>query len=104
VAEQPPHNRNGMSNPHRDPSSYPPLPPPPAPQLPDFKPAGMSVLDKTLAWIMGFIVLAFVIVLAAHYLLKPASVTHVAKPAHTVSAAVHAEPKPKAVAPCSSKS
>lgn len=66
------------------PPSYPPLPPPPAPQLPDFKPKGMSQMDKSLAWLAGFVVLIFLMIVAAHFILKPAAPT-TAKPVATVT-------------------
>jgi hypothetical protein len=49
----------------------PPLPPPPSPQLPDFKPKGMSSLDKTFAWLILFAIIIFGMIVASHYLLRP---------------------------------
>jgi hypothetical protein len=72
------------------PNYYPPLPPP-APQLPDFQPKGMKPVDKILAWTAAFAVLIFCMIVAAHYLLKPATV--VVKPAatatHSAAATAH---------------
>lgn len=79
---------------YRASQGYPPLPPPPSPQLPDFKPRSMSWIDKTLAWLMAFIVLVFGLVVAAHFLLKPATVKAPAHPTVSPSATHH--PKAKA--------
>jgi hypothetical protein len=75
------------------PSAYPPLPPPPSPQLPDFRPRGMHWVDKTLAWLMAFIVLVFGLVVAAHFLLKPAVPGKVPVHPSTSSTAHHAKAK-----------
>jgi len=85
------------------PSGYPPLPPPPAPQLPDFQPRGMKTIDKVLAWTAAFAVLIFCMVIAAHYLLKPASPSPT-KPTVTHSAAASAHAKGKASVTCSKSS
>lgn len=77
---------------------YPPLPPP-SPQLPDFKPHRMSMLDKVLAWIMAFVVLVFGMVLAAHFLLKPATTGTPAPHATTSSSQAHHTAKTKAACP-----
>lgn len=66
---------------------FPSLPASPSPQLPDFKPRGMSNIDRICAWIVVFVLLAFGIVVAAHYLLKPAAAT--VKPHTSTSAAAH---------------
>jgi hypothetical protein len=65
-------------------SSYPP----PSPQLPDFKPKSMSALDKTLWWIVGFAVLIFIMIVAAHYFLRPIT-TVVPKTTFTCSPSTH---------------
>lgn len=79
------------SYPPPPPNWYPPLPPP-SPQLPDFKPHRMSVLDKVLAWVVVFVLLVFGLIVAAHFLLKPVSGTPVPH-ATTSSAAHHAKAK-----------
>jgi hypothetical protein len=82
------------------PTNYPPLPPPPAPQLPDFQPKGMKTIDKILAWSAAFAVLIFCMIVAAHYLLKPAPASPV-KPTVTHSAAATAHAKGKVAVTCS---
>jgi hypothetical protein len=62
---------------------------PPSPQLPDFKPRSMSGLDKTLWWVAGFAVLIFIMIVAAHYFLRPISTTVVPKVTFTCSPSTH---------------
>lgn len=79
------------------PGYYPPLQPP-SPQLPDFKPHRMSMLDKILTWLVVFTVLIFGLILAAHFLLKPAPAgtpsphTSTSAPAHHAKAAACPSP------------
>jgi hypothetical protein len=62
-------------------TSFPPIPPapPPSPQLPDFKPKGMSTLDKVFGWLILFTIIIFGMIVASHYLLRPLTPT---LPAH----------------------
>jgi hypothetical protein len=59
--------------------AIPAAPPPPSPQLPDFKPRGMSTLDKVFGWLILFTIIIFGMILASHYLLRPLAPT---LPAH----------------------
>lgn len=60
----------------------PPVSAPP-PQLPDFKPKGMSRTDKVLAWVAGFIVLFFALGTVNKFTDTTSSVTHQTTPSTT---------------------
>lgn len=83
------------------PGYYPPLQPP-SPQLPDFKPHRMSLLDKILSWVVVFVVLIFGLILAAHFLLKPAPVGTPSPHTSTSAPAHHSTKAKAAVCPSSS--
>jgi hypothetical protein len=59
----------------------------------------MSMLDKVLAWIMAFVILVFGMVLAAHFLLKPAAGTPAPHTSPT-SSTHHASTKAKTTSAC----
>lgn len=61
-------------------------PPPvsaPLPQLPEFKPKGMSKTDKTLAWIAAFIVLFFALGTVNKFTSTTSSLSHQTTPSAT---------------------
>ena len=55
----------------------------PPPQLPDFKPKGMSRTDKVLAWVAGFIVLFFALGTVNKFTSTTSSLSHGSTPSAT---------------------
>lgn len=78
-------------SPTPEPQAYPPIQPVPVAQLPDYKPRGMSNIDKTFIWLFASVILVFSLTFAARYLnvhIQPAS-----QPKATATAATAAHKK-----------
>jgi hypothetical protein len=54
--------------------------------LPDFRPKGMSTIDKVFAWLLAFIVIGFLMQTATHYLNSREPAKPVARPAASAPA------------------